>query len=210
MKKLFITLLLLLGAAIAFAQQMAAEAPEPPTLPDATGERNRIQAERVRAEARYKTEAAACYARFAVTDCLNGLRVQRREVLETLRRQEILLNDAQRQQKGLEQLDRIREKSSEQQQEEAAARRLEARAAQKEREERAARKAADAKRSSIYSSAAHSTEKAQEQGTTSDERAKNQQQFQEKLKAAQEHRASLEKRNAEKIGPPAKPLPVAP
>lgn len=210
MKKLFLMMALSLCATSPFAQQSAGGAPELPTLPDIAGQRNRIQAERTREEARYQTEAAACYARFAVTDCLRGLRVHRREVLETLRRQEILLNDAERQQKGIEQIERIKKKTSEQQQEEAAARRLDARAAQKEREDKAAQKAADAMRNNSVSPAASATEKAEEPVRSTEDRTKNQQQFQNKLKAAQEHRASLKKSNAEKMGPPAKSLPETP
>lgn len=210
MKKLFLMLAFSLHVITPFAQETAGDASERPTLPGTAVERNRIQAERMREEARYQTEAAACYARFAVSDCLRGLRVHRREVLETLRRQEILLNDADRRQKGLEQIGRITEKSSEQQQEEAVTRRLDARAAQKEREDRAAQKAADAIRFKSVSPSPGTSEKVREQGRSPDERTENQQQFQNKLKAAQEHRASLEKSNAEKIGPSAKPLPAAP
>ena len=79
---------------------------------DSAGERHRIQADRAREVVHYGQEEAACYARFAVTDCLGQVRVRRRAALDHLRRQEILLNDAERKRKALEQIERIKEKSS--------------------------------------------------------------------------------------------------
>lgn len=208
MKKFISLLALSLCTVSSFAQtaESLAGLPQPP---DTEGERNRIQAERMREEARYQTEEAACYAKFAVFDCVHAIRVHRREALEILRRQEITLNDAERKRKGLEQLERITEKSSAQRLEEAQARRLDARAAQQEREDKAAQKAAELKAKSVPDDG-KKAEKTVEPGRSAEEMTKDQQQYKDKLKAAQEHRASVEKSNAEKTGTPAKPLPVAP
>lgn len=81
-----------------------------PTL-DSAGERRRIQLERAGEEAYYEKEEAACYARFAVTDCLGQVQVRRRAALDKLRRQEMVLNDAERKRKALARLARIKEKA---------------------------------------------------------------------------------------------------
>jgi hypothetical protein len=79
---------------------------------DGDVERGRIRASRLQEEARYQIEEAACYGRFAVNDCLHGVRVRRRETLDVLRRQEQVLNDYERRQRTLEQMDRINQKLS--------------------------------------------------------------------------------------------------
>lgn len=129
MKKLFSVLALLLLAVPTFAQVSDAATPSL----DIDGELRRIQADRTRAEARFAGEDAACYARFAVTDCLREVRVRRREVLDALRRQEVAINAAERKRKAQEQIERIEERSSAQRLEEEAASRLRAREAQQER-----------------------------------------------------------------------------
>ncbi len=101
MNKLSLFILLLLDGALVFAQPL-----------DSEGERSRIRDARVREEAQYQVEEAACYARFAVTDCLNKVRARRREVLDDLRRQERVLNDLERKRRALEQIDQINQKSS--------------------------------------------------------------------------------------------------
>ncbi len=63
-------------------------------------------------EANIEKQEAACYARFAVNDCLLKLRAQRREARDIQRREEIKRNDAQRKAKAHEALERVKEKSS--------------------------------------------------------------------------------------------------
>ena len=77
--------------------------------PDVAAERSRIQVERAQAESRYGQEQAACYARFAVNDCLRDSRARRRQALDQLRRQDIALNDAVRQRRALEQRQQIKD-----------------------------------------------------------------------------------------------------
>lgn len=210
MKKFFSFFALLLIVLSAFAQPTdTATGSKSQPLLDIEAERSRIQAERAREEARYQTEEAACYAKFAVTDCIRHVRVHRREALDELRRQTLALNDAERKRKALEQIERIKEKSSAQRMEEEAARRLEAREAQQEREDRATQKAA----ASMKTKSGLDGERAQktvEQGRTAADVAKDQQQYNDKLKEAQEHRANWEKSNKEKSGTPKKTLPESP
>jgi colicin import membrane protein len=93
----------------ALAQPVVA-VPQPPI--DVQDERSRIQAERSREAARYAQQERACYARFAVNDCLAANRAQRRGVLDDLRRQTLALDSAERKSKALDQIERIRDKTA--------------------------------------------------------------------------------------------------
>lgn len=97
MNKLFLLICLLLDSMLVLAQAL-----------DSEGERTRIRATRAQQEAHYQSEEAACYVRFAVTDCLHEVRALRRAALADLRRQERLLNDLERQRRAQEKLDQIR------------------------------------------------------------------------------------------------------
>ena len=101
---------LFLAAAMALvvvsAQAQTADA-APPNLADAAAERGRIAAARQAESARFEQQQASCYARFAVSDCHLANRAYQRALLDLLRRQELALNAAERQQKGAEQLERI-------------------------------------------------------------------------------------------------------
>ena len=75
-------------------------------------QRAAISAERSRLEKGFLLEDAACYKRFAVNNCLGNVNARRRQLMEDLRRQEILLNDEERKIKGAEQIRRTEEKTS--------------------------------------------------------------------------------------------------
>jgi colicin import membrane protein len=94
-------------AASALAQPADTSAPL-----DIGAERARIQAERGRIDTQFEQAQSACYARFAVNDCLRALRAQRRSALDELRRQEVLLNDMQREQKTIERLRQLEDKAA--------------------------------------------------------------------------------------------------
>ena len=78
--------------------------------PDA--ERSRINAQRTRLETGFGLESAACYQKFLVNRCLDGIKLRRRETLADLRRQEIALNALDRQAKAAGQIRKTEEKSS--------------------------------------------------------------------------------------------------
>jgi len=59
-------------------------------------ERARIEAARVKTGWMLDEQELACQARFAVTDCVNGARARRRQLMSDLDRQSAKLNDAQR------------------------------------------------------------------------------------------------------------------
>ena len=75
-------------------------------------ERVRISAERSRLEATFALEDTACYKRFLVNNCLDEVKVRRRDAMADLRRQEIVLNDEARKAKAAEQLQKTEVKSS--------------------------------------------------------------------------------------------------
>lgn len=77
---------------------------------DAT--RTRISEERSRLEATFTLEDTACYKKFLVNNCLDEVKVRRRDALADLRRQEIVLNDEKRKTKAAEQLQKTEDKSS--------------------------------------------------------------------------------------------------
>lgn len=97
MKRAFLRSLLCclsVGSVIAHSQAQA-QAPANPG-----GERDRMARERAAAEARFAQQRNECQNRFAVTDCVDHARRERREALEPLRRQANALDDAQRKQRA--------------------------------------------------------------------------------------------------------------
>jgi len=73
-------------------------------------ERDRIKMEREALMARRQQDEAVCFQRFAVEDCLRGVRAKARESHDRLRAQEIELNDAERREKAVERLRAIEDK----------------------------------------------------------------------------------------------------
>jgi hypothetical protein len=104
---LFVALLLWVQAVP--GQPTPASAPVPI---DVEAERQRIQAERSQEAERHTRQETACYARFAVTDCLLVNRAQRRETLDQLQKQESAIQAQVRKEKAFDQLQRVREKAA--------------------------------------------------------------------------------------------------
>ncbi len=86
-------------------------------------ERVRINAERTTLEAGFNLENVACYKKFLVNNCLDEIKLRRRDALADLRRQEIALNALDRKAKGAEQIKRTEEKSSPEKQQQDAEKR---------------------------------------------------------------------------------------
>ena len=74
-------------------------------------ERSRIDAERLNARVEFDQQAQACYAKFAVFDCIAQARGKQRALLDALRREEVVLNQAAREQKVQAQLARLQAKA---------------------------------------------------------------------------------------------------
>jgi|SRR6476661_7406145 len=187
---------------------------------DAVAERARIAAERSRLEAVFQTEQKACYRKFAVSGCIADAQARRRDALADLRRQEIALNDAERKARAAERMRALEQKQADEarRQSEAAAAEPAKRAG---REQRAQEKAANAQ----AAAAKEGTGKARPPRTAPAPKAaasaaprspgeqpdagENRRKYDERQRQAQEHKASVEQRQAQR-NKPAQPLPVPP
>ena len=203
MKTLVLYLSLLLPAMALQAQ------PAPPLGSEQVkAERARIEAARDREQARIEKEEAACYQRFAVNDCLREVHVRRREILEELRRQEIILDSADRQRQAQEQIRQIEEKAAARTGDDALQKRN---AARQDNEERARR--TEEKQSSGATGKAGTPPQARASAPrdrSAQSRAEEKKAFEERQSKAQERRAQRDKALAEKTGQPRKTLPDPP
>lgn len=109
-RPVFALLGLLMPAFVAAQGQLASEPRQVAPL-QVQEERLRIQRSREQVKAEAEQANAACSQKFAVTDCLREVRAKNRLVLDELRRQEVILNDLERQAKAIEALNKIEEKS---------------------------------------------------------------------------------------------------
>jgi colicin import membrane protein len=209
MKKLLLLLCLVCLALGVRAQEAAGVA----------AQRARIAGERDQAEGEFNARQKLCYLKFAVNDCLNAAKAQRREKLADLRRQEISLNDAERKRKAAERSGSLEERSSPGKQEAEAQRRAKAAAQENDRKARAAEKATrrpsddspvtkPGDRRKDADAAARRKAEAQEQ--KAGEAQRNAIRNQQRVLDAQAHKQAVEKQLAGKKEPPAKPLPTPP
>ena len=185
---------------------------------NSAADRARIGAERGRVEAAFRVEEKNCYTKFAVNDCLVAAKSRRRAALSDLRRQEILLNDAERKRKGAERQRQIEERSAvDKKQPPAAGQPGKGPTDARQRETRSTDKAAE-KAQVESSNAARAqarqrpppdpAEKEAERRRRDEEAAQNLKRRQESQAQAEEHKAAVNKRLAERKKPPAQPLPV--
>ena len=75
-------------------------------------ERERIASERAQVQALYAQRERECQQKFIVTACLEEARRTRREALERLRREDVLLDEAQRRQRARQRMEDISSKVS--------------------------------------------------------------------------------------------------
>jgi hypothetical protein len=212
MKKLFVWI-----AALGLVHGALAQGGEDPAAA-----RERISRQRGEVEAAYKADEKACYQKFAVNDCLNAARSRRREAMADLKRQETSLNDAERKRKGAERQRAIEERAQAQKRVERpeppakaappaphppAGPTIEEKQAERARaQERNAAEAAARKRDAQ----ARQQEKAAESARRQAEAASNAERRKKEQAEADEHKASVNKRLAERNKPPAQPLPAPP
>ena len=76
----------------------------------AVDERQRIASERAQVQAAYARRERECHERFMVSDCLEQARRERRESMERLRYQDVILDEAQRKQRAVQRMQNIRSK----------------------------------------------------------------------------------------------------
>ncbi len=213
MKLFFMVFLLAALSGLVGAQTTA-----PQTSPEnIDAERAKISAERVRLEAGFLTEDAACYEKFAVNSCLGKVNSRRREAMASLRRQEILLNDEERKIRGAQEMRRIEEKSSPENLQEAADRR--ARAAEdyqsrleREKIKQQERASAPAAEKAAHEASAEKLLDRQKKARTRTDKqaaaAEEAKKFEERQKQAQERRAQHERDQLSRPQPPSKSLPL--
>ena len=101
---------LLWALAVCLGSQLVWAQTDAPVPDAAQVQRQRISAERTRAEVEFSRQEQACQSRFAVQACMDQIAVQRRTLARELRRQEAELHAAERQQRAQEQLQRSAEK----------------------------------------------------------------------------------------------------
>lgn len=81
-----------------------------PAQADEASERARISRERAEAQARFEQRQRECAQRFAITPCVEEARAEHRQTMIQLRRQEGVLDEAQRKQRAAARLAAIEEK----------------------------------------------------------------------------------------------------
>lgn len=217
-KHILASLLLLSVSVLAWAADESKEA---------AGERARIAAERARAEKTFQAEQKACYSKFSVSGCIDDAGARRSARLADLRRQEIVLNDAQRKARAADRVKELEGKQADEarKQSEAAAKGNEKAAA---RERRAEDKAAKARQRAEKAQGNAAKAEAGPRGSgpagkptdkpvqrapleKQPDIEESRQRYEQRQLDAQAHRASVEQRAAEqKKKKPVQPLPVPP
>jgi colicin import membrane protein len=196
-------------------------------VPSEAAERERLHGERAAADKRLVEAQKACRAKFAVNDCLDKAKREYNASVGELKRQERILDDAQRKQRAADRQREIDERNSPEHQQQEAAKRAKALADQQEREARAAEKAA--KRSA--DEAEHAKRGAQVKtpkgepgpqgsprdprapvahGPTPEEALRNRAAYEERLQEAEKHKAEVAARNAQRKKPASADLPPPP
>ena len=197
---------------------------------DAPLERQHIRAARTAVQSQYASEERACYGRFAVNDCLDKAKKRRNDALADLRRQELVLNEEARKRKAEARQREIDERSSPERIEGAERRRQEALARQREREtekaEQAARKASDVAERAAKSAGRREARPAAPGAATpagtveskagalktqqpqGGEAAQNRAEYEARVKDAEDRKARILQRKADRTKPPASALPT--
>ena len=180
-------------------------------------ERLRISTERSRLEAAQALDAAACYKKFWVNDCLQEVKAASREALGDLRRQEIVLNDNVRKAKAAEQLQKIEDKSSPEKLQQDSDKRAQAAKDFEDRMARDKQKAVDrevlqagekAKSDAAVARLKGNQDKAR--GRTAKEalEAEERSKYNQRLEEAKARQARYAREKASQTKPSAQPLPV--
>jgi colicin import membrane protein len=184
-----------MGAGAAMADDAAPE----------RAERDRIRLERVQVEAAFNARETECRRRFVVTPCLDAARRARREAMEGLRRQEAVLDEAQRKQRAAQRIEDIRNKVSGDDAKRSDAQGRSARTQQR-MSEAAARPASPASAAPMHARTPVAPNRA-----SSAAGAERRIDYEKRQAAAQEHREAVERRNADhaKTGKRARPLPAS-
>lgn len=167
-------------------------------------ERARIARERELVEAEFKSEEKACYAKFAVNDCLAAAKAKRRQAAGNLRRQEIALNDAERKRKAMQRAAALEERAGAQRAPQAAPARQPA--SRPQRTLRANERGAAAIAAQQQDEAKRRAEKQAEGRARAEEAAQRRREHEQRVAEARERQEKLRKRLAERRKAPASSL----
>lgn len=198
--------------------------------PDETHERERIAAAKRAVETRFSARQQACLARFASAACIEDAKRERRDALSVLENDRHRLDDRLRQARAAARLESIRKRTEEAQQRAEAVSREAPRQSQdgrtgpepRHRERTPAQESgAKAKRRALDKANLHSSAPAASAAPTRsredptlrlEREAQKRAAFDAAQRAAEAHRAEVEKRNAERAAQrkPAAPLPLPP
>jgi len=200
-----IVLLVVLCSSAAIAQNDALQG-----LSSVSQERARLEATRQRESANYDAQEAQCYQRFAVNSCLSKVQSQRRTMLADIRRQEQVLNDAERMQRGAAQIKLNEEKALEKAQKDLDAARTDNAAAIAERKNAQEEKQLNHAGIAQGASSAPRTKNSGAAVDSANARAE----YERKQQEATKRRLEAEKRQSDKAAStaskPLKPLPTPP
>ena len=151
---------------------------------DDSAEKERLKKERAAVEAEHKQREQACHQQFAVNACLEKARVDRQKALQTVRTQELAIEDAERRDRAQAQAERLNKK---------------AQAAQ----ERNSNKAVEPRQAKPPRSAPAKAAKPPSSKASASDRSAHEKEQREAFEARQReikaHREEVEKRNAERV-----------
>ena len=182
-------------------------------------ERSKIAAERARLEAGFQAEEAACKSRFAVNACLQEIRPRRNAAMADLRRQDLLINEADRKARAADQIQKTEDKSSLERQQQRAEQEKKAQQETERRSERndqrgqsQAKSAADASANveAAETRQKNSQSKAGEAKTRHEQAASNVMDAKVRSEKAAQNQAERDKRLKDKSNSTRKPLPAPP
>ncbi len=176
-------------------------------------ERDRIKTERDQTEAAYVKRERECREKFVVTSCIEQARRDRRQTMERLRQQQEVLDEAQRKQRAAQRVDDIRTKvSTEEAKQRESANKARPRRAEPASAAPAASAAASGPTAIVISEPPSAVAKpASANASVAEMHARKEAAYEKRVEEARDHRAQVERRNAEKAASgkaPAKGLPT--
>jgi len=182
-------------------------------------ERSKVAAERARLEAGFQAEEAACKSRFSVNACLQEIRPRRNEAMADLRRQDLLINEADRKARAADQVQKTEDKSNLERKQQRAEKEKKAQQETDRRSERHDQRGQSQAKSAAEASAnveaaqtrqKNSQSKAEEAKTRHEQAAANVLDAKVRSEKAAQNEAERDKRLKEKSNSTRKPLPAPP
>lgn len=170
-------------------------------------ERARLAQERGKIESQYTAQETDCYKKFAVSSCIKQSKSERNAALADIKRQELALNDLERQKKKAE-IDLKMSKPAASNQSAAGVddryRLVKKPSFDEKRRAEEAKKRAQEANEKMRASQAEAIQRAQKAKLANEQATK----YQKKLSETAEHKAAAEQKRINSTQPKAAPLPV--